>query len=142
MSFVAGAVYGLNCRRIEAIVRKNYLLCFAIAFVLFASVDYAPFIGRRGWVLHNIKSIAFAAIVVIATMKISVNSIILRWSGEHLFPIYVYQRIPMIVMFAFDPIKNENWRLPVYLAFSLVITAGIAVLYPGIRISLWSHEKA
>lgn len=130
MAFGAGAVYGLNRSRIEEFVRKNYCICPTLAVVLFVSVGYIPFVGQRYWMAHNIKSIAFAAIVVMATMKISVDSVLLKWSGEHLFPLYIYQRIPMIVFSTVFPAAFEDARCWIYFCISACIAIAFAALYP------------
>ena len=130
MAFGAGAVYGLYRSRIEEFVKKNYLLCLMIAAVLFVSVKYIPIIGQRYWIAHNMKSIAFAAIVVMATMKISVDCAVLRWSGEHLFPLYIYQRIPMIVFSTLFPVAFRDVRCWIYFAISACIAITLASLYP------------
>lgn len=31
------------------------------------------------------------------SMKIKINNAVLIWAGKNLFPLYIYQRIPMIV---------------------------------------------
>lgn len=130
MAFGAGVVYGLNSSRIEEFVKKNYWICLALAVVLFVSVGYIPFIGQKYWISHNIKSIAFAAIVVMASMKISVDSVLLKWSGEHLFPLYIYQRIPMIIFSTVFPAVFEDARCWIYFCISACIAIALAALYP------------
>lgn len=135
MSFGAGAVYGLNRGRVEEFVKKYYLICLAIAVVLLASVSHIPLVGQKYWIAHNIKSIAFAAIVVMATMKISIDSALLRWSGEHLFPIYIYQRIPMIVFSTLFPAAFQGARCWIYFAISACIVIALAALYSRFKFS-------
>ena len=130
MAFGAGVVYGLNRNCIEDYVKKNYWIGLTLAVVLFVSVGYIPFVGQKYWIAHNIKSIAFAAIVVMATMKISVDSVLLKWSGEHLFPLYIYQRIPMIVFSALFTAAFEDARCWIYFCISACIAIALAVLYP------------
>ena len=130
MAFGAGAVYGPNRNCIEDYAKKNYWICLAFAVVLFVSVGYIPFIGQKYWISHNMKSIAFAAIVVMASMKISVDSVLLKWSGEHLFPLYIYQRIPMIVFSTVFPAAFEDARCWIYFCISACIAIALAALYP------------
>ena len=130
MAFGAGAVYGLNRNCIENYVKKNYWICLAFAVVLFVFVGYIPFIGQKYWISHNIKSVAFAIIVVMATMKISVDSAMLKWSGEHLFPLYIYQRIPMIVFSTLFPAAFKDARCLICFCISACIAIAIAILYP------------
>ena len=130
MAFGSGVVYGINRNRIEEFVKNNYLFCLLTAVGLFVSVMHIPFVGQKYWIAHNIKSIAFAAIVVMATMKISIDSALLRWSGEHLFPLYIYQRIPMIVFSTLFPTSFQDARCWIYFAMSAGIAIALAGLYP------------
>ena len=124
MAFGAGVVYGLNRRRMEELIKKRYWIVLVFAAVMFIAVPYMPLIGQRHWIAHNMQSIMFAAIVVMATMKISVDSPLLRWSGEHLFPLYIYQRIPMMVFSTLFPVAFHDARC--WICFA--ISAGIAIL--------------
>lgn len=47
---------------------------------------------------YTIWAIFFVALVVYITMKISFKSKILTWFGEHVFSVYILQRIPMIIL--------------------------------------------
>lgn len=130
MAFGAGVIYGINRSRIEALVKRNYVICLAIAVVLFVSVEHIPWLGQKYWITYNLKSIAFAAMVVMATMKISVDSPLLRWHGEHLFPLYIYQRIPMMIFATLHPAAFQDARCWIYFVISACIAIAIAVLYP------------
>ena len=134
MAFGAGAVFGLNRSHVEKFVKKNYLICFVSVAILFVSVVYIPFVGQKYWIAHNIKSLAFAAMVVMATMKISVDSAVLRWSGEHLFPIYIYQRIPMIVFSTLFPAAFQDAHCWIYFLLSAIISVFIASIYPHFQV--------
>lgn len=136
MAFGAGAVFGLNRSRVEEFLKKNYLICFVIAVILFVSVVYIPFVGKKYWIAHNIKSLAFAAMVVMVTMKISIDNALLRWSGEHLFPIYIYQRIPMIVFSTLFPAAFQDAHCWIYFLLSAIISVVIASLYPYFQVKL------
>lgn len=46
----------------------------------------------------NVCSVFFALFVVSVCFKVKLNSRLLEWSGKHLFPLYIYQRIPMTLL--------------------------------------------
>ena len=74
-------------------------------------------------------SITFALIVVMLTMKIQVGNSCLQWFGTNLFPLYIYQRIPMIV---FQGTISDGFlsHYPIiYLTTCLLITCLIARYY-------------
>lgn len=138
MCFPAGVFFCLNRDRIQGLF-KNFYFQFLGAFTLILIVAglVAGHIRATRLIyggVFNIKSISFALIVVMATMKIELRSPVLRWCGEYLFPIYIYQRIPMIVFSTLHPSAFSDWRCWIYCALSAVITIGIAVVYPRFAI--------
>lgn len=46
-------------------------------------------------------SLVFAILIVLASMRISVNNAALRWLGSRVFGIYILQRLPMMVLSKF-----------------------------------------
>ena len=90
-----------------------------------------PYFWGFGW---NIKSIAFVLAVVLFTKRFPVRLAALEWCGRHLFPIYIYQRIPMLILFSIAPGGFVDWRLPMYIVFSLTATFAIAALYPKLQV--------
>ena len=43
-------------------------------------------------------SLVFVIIIVLISLKININSPILKWFGDNLFWVYILQRIPMIIL--------------------------------------------
>ena len=139
LCFPIGMLYSEKKMVIEEHVKKFYPFILTVcAMIAFVGVFRCPRLYGFGL---NIKTIAFALAVVLFTMRFPVRNGVLGWCGKHLFPLYIYQRIPMIVLFAADPKGFANWRMPVYLVLSLVVTIAIAELYPKIAIRMNSHEN-
>lgn len=130
MVFGAGTLYGLYRARIEQLIRRRYWICLAMALLVFGVLKYLPMPGRLHFATFNCQSIAFAVLVVMGTMKIELRCPALRWCGEHLFPLYIYQRIPMIVFSTVHPAAFQDWRCWIYCALSAMIAIGIAAIYP------------
>ena len=130
MTFGAGVLYGLFREQVERFVRERYWGCLAAALGVFLATRYLPLPGRLHFATFNCQSIAFAALVVMGTMKVVVRCPALRWCGEHLFPLYIYQRIPMIVFSALHPAAFQDWRCWIYCALSAMIAVLVAAIYP------------
>ena len=47
---------------------------------------------------YNFECIVFASLILLLSMKVNINNKVLCWLGFNLFPIYIYQRIPMIAI--------------------------------------------
>lgn len=86
---------------------------------------------------------AFAGLLVLLTMKIKPGNSVLTFLGNHVFSIYILQRIPMMVLsrlgFAAKPLQ--------FLALSFACTVVIALLFDKITGKLdpylfdWSRKK-
>ncbi|MBR3922423.1 MAG: acyltransferase family protein [Kiritimatiellae bacterium] len=129
MVFPAGVMYGLHREWFESFFAKRYWPSMAALALVVAVSTHLPFIGPRYLVSFNLKSICFALMVVMVTMKMEFRSPALRWCGEHLFPIYIYQRIPMIVFSTLHSAAFRDWRCWFYCVLSIVITVVIAQQY-------------
>ncbi len=65
---------------------------------IFAALNYFYRIyhGNRGIFIP--MALVFAILVVLISVRVSVNNGILRWFGKRVFGIYILQRIPMIIL--------------------------------------------
>lgn len=85
----------------------------------------------------NLRAVIFAMLVVLISMKIRFSSKILIWMGINLFPLYIYQRLPML---ALSTVNDGAFMLNnpyFYTVLCLVITTGIAFLVR--KIDLYSR---
>lgn len=102
LAYPAGVVYSEYKEQIEHIVKKRYFLWLFSTTVLLMLLYMTPY-GLRGF-KTNFVGIAFALWIVLLTMKINIGNRFLSWCGAQLFPMYIYQRIPMMIMAAIGPI--------------------------------------
>jgi hypothetical protein len=133
MSYPMGFLYSSYKEPIERFLKKYYWLsCFVLLLLFVAlfrrSVD-------RFCLSYNALSMVFALLAVSLTMKVSINNPPLRWAGEHLFPIYIYMRIPMIILEHKQPVLIAN-QPALFIIICLVVTMVIAQLYKHWQIKL------
>lgn len=122
-----GAWFSVYRHRFHDFIEKYYFVSLIVCGLLFAWFYYFPY--RHFALADNVAAIFFAMIVVILTMRIQINSAPLRWLGKNLFPLYIYQRIPMILLAAIGEgylIIHHKW---IYVFGSLAITILITFLY-------------
>ena len=129
MSFGAGVMYAIYKEEIEAFVRRWYWAVLIGLIAAFMVIPYLPLISRYHFAMFNMKSVAFALIVVLLTMKFEIRCPVFAWCGRNLFPLYIYQRIPMIVFFSIWPAAFADWRSWIFFCLSAIITVGIALAY-------------
>ena len=134
LAFSFGIMYAVHRNHIENLVHRHYTWMLAICVVAFLCVRYMPisYIGLK----HNVLSMTFATIVVLLTMKISIGNKVLIWIGANLFPLYVYQRLPMLAFEKSLGVEYIRHHATMYVALCAVVTALFALLYQYIKVDL------
>lgn len=127
LCFGAGTLFSNYKEQIETMVKRNYCFIVIVLLVLLFLFSNAP-VWLKG-LRYNLFSIVFCFLIMLGTMKIKVNSKALTWLGQNLFPLYIYQRIPMIIL---SSIGGGVFVLDfpiLYVISCLVITIMIAFFY-------------
>ena len=139
--------YSLSCfkERVQNKIERHWVgmlvLCI-VSFVLFHCCllacwhlhhgGFIPAWMKLPWLWLNLKHLSVAFGIILLTMRIGCKSKPLEWCGQRLFPIYIYQRLPMMAIpssfIAFCPIG--------YVASCLVVTLCIATFYKYWQIKL------
>lgn len=134
LCFPAGMLFSSYKEKIESFISKNYylfLIVLLLSFILLKNTN----LHLHGFV-KNVEAIVFSMIIVLMTMKIKIDSPALRWCGKNLFPLYIYQRIPMIILAKICG-SNFIFQYPIiFMLFSLIFSLGITCLYPK-----WEYRK-
>lgn len=133
-AYPAGMFLSVYKKETEKLIDNHYIAALLILSILFAGFHFIP--TEMAGFKTNIQSILFALLIVTVTMRIRIGNPILQWCGENLFPLYIYQRIPMIVLAATLP----SWMLSdkpfIYISICLILTILIGMGYRFIRIKL------
>lgn len=138
LAYPAGYIYCSYRNYIEKWLKQHYfyaLFALIIAFIIFH--DFLSYYLRG--ITKNIMGIIFSMIVVMITMKVKIGNKCLQWCGTNLFPLYIYQRIPMIALQALLGDEFVSSFPIVYLTMSVAITCVIAYYYRYWRIDLIEH---
>jgi len=109
---------------------KVYWGCLAIVVILFAFL-------RQYWsklLVYELVGCLFAAIMVLITAKVKIQNKFLAYCGEHLFSLFILQRIPMIAL------NNTAVEQNVFLYFTLCvgITFLLAWAFDTLTPMLWN----
>ncbi len=133
LCYPAGVLYSTFKEELEQKIKTHYILMLFISVLSFIVLFIIPF--DILCIRYNVMCIAFAFSIVLFTMKTSIDNKCLRWFGKNLFPIYIYMRLPMIVME--ERFQSTILSYPyIFILISLIITIGIARLYGFWRIKL------
>ena len=109
--------------------KQNYWLCLAVVGILFL-------FGHKYWrshVVHQTVSVLFAFLMVLVTAKFQIVNGFLGYCGEHLFSLFMLQRLPMLALQNTPVAKN----IPVYLLVCLGITLILSVAFDKVAAQLW-----
>lgn len=128
LCFPAGMLYSSFKHQIENYISKKYSICLVLLIISFIILKNVHLFMRG--IVGNAQALAFSMIIILITMRIKIENPILSWCGKNLFPFYIYQRIPMIILatiwgnsFIFD--------YPFFfMLIALIISFGIILLYP------------
>lgn len=134
LCYPLGMVFSQYKSRIEPFVRKYYYVLLSIATIIVA----ATFLTITGEMicLYNVKSLVFVFFIVLLTLKVHIKNEALIWCGKNLFPLYIYQRIPMIALFTVLGADFVKEFALLYIALSLFVSVVIAHFYKYINLKI------
>lgn len=115
-------------------VGGGFLLCLC-TYLYF----YTPFKGeleRLGAMVFDIMSVFFALLVVMITMKVRIGNNVLIWLGTNLFPLYIYQRLSMMVLTELYPNALVISYPQLFFIICLLTTGMIAYTYKWWQIKM------
>ena len=133
LAFDAGLLFSYYKEKIVPTLQKKYGILFVLSTIAFAGLHILH--NRIPSPLFNLECIIFALCVILITMKVKIKNPALLWLGEHLFPLYIYQRLAMIALSRIDDgafVKNNPL---VYMLICCAIMILIAIPYRFFRIS-------
>lgn len=95
MCYPTGIWFSFFKDRIDKALSKKAVYYPALAILIVGLY----ILHRTGGMLHYcLYTAEFSLLTVVITMKVEVGNGILSWFGNHLFEIYILQRIPMILL--------------------------------------------
>lgn len=127
LCFGFGIVYSLFRAHIETVVKRYYWPSLFMLIPLLMCLKEIPYYARG--LVNNTYHITFCMLIIMLTMKININNPILIWAGRNLFPLYIYQRIPMIILSNICEGTFVSSYPVLYTFASLTITILIAYFY-------------
>ena len=141
MLYGVGFLYSYNKNALEAFLNRRYWLVFFCVIVFFIILLFIPISFVKGF-FSICFSLLFACIVLLITLKVKFGNPVLLWLGVHLFPIYIYQRLPMIA-FSTLGAKFVNDHPCYFILLSLSITLVITWVYDFVQqkckqLDIWS----
>jgi len=133
LAYPAGCLYAEYRNVIEKFIKRNY---WAVLVVLgFSLMALVVVVAPSNGILYNALALVFALFIVTLSMKFMIDRRMLAWMGLNLFPLYIYQRIPMRILSSWND-GNCGVRVYVYFAACAAITLAIARVFPCFRVKV------
>jgi len=134
-AYAFGSVYCFYKEKIDTELKRHYLGCVIVSLIFFIILAFLP--NFRGLTV-NIRAVVLSLLVLLITMRIPLKNRFLLWSGKNLFPLYIYQRLPMILLSVVPigtlPLLQQTPWL--YITSCLFVTILIAHIHKYIAIKL------
>lgn len=129
LCYPLGLWFSLYKAPVQRFVTKTnavWAACFGGTCAAFVAV----YLVKSAWFpLEFVCGLLFCAVAVLLTLKITVSNLLLIWSGQHLFELYILQRLPMILFFR---LGIATWNPYVYVALCTLVTILLAIAFPYI----------
>lgn len=125
LTYAAGMWYSLFKEKLERLLTKNNIIWLVAAVITAVGWWYAHKY-RVVPALRVVEALVFALLVVVLSLKISINNKPVSWLGKHTFEIYVLMRIPM-KLFHIWGLKEFN--LYIYFFACLAATLALCALF-------------
>ena len=137
LCYPAGMFLSVYKNEILEFVKRCYVPILCVLLTVFLFLHFQRWIPALRGLTFNAKSIAFVLLIVLITMKVKTNNLFLNWSGACVFPIFIYQRLPMRALrhWAGDAWVCANHY--VFIMLSLLVTWGIAYCYKHWRFTFY-----
>lgn len=132
--YTAGLFFSVYKDKIDRFTRSYYWRILIVTVISLLIIDRIPYHVKG--LVYNAFAVLFCCLVVLLTMKFKINSPILLWCGKNLFPLYIYQRIAMMVLSSIEDGAFASGYPFLFTIACLVITIIIAKGYKYIAIKL------
>ena len=130
-----GIWYCLLKPSLDSLILRNdfvySLFAALLTIALYISYTQSTIKGIEG---YSLWAICFTLAVIAVTMKMEFQSPLLQWFGEHIFSVYILQRIPMMVLHHFGVSYSHKYF---FIILSIVITVVIAQVFDTLTGKMW-----
>lgn len=135
-AFPFGIVYSAYKVEIERFVRERWIFIVSVLILVLLLFKMILIEYNVAGIVFNCYSLLFSALIVTITQKVKIENKYLDWCGKHLFPIYIYQRIPMMIIYKMDEGLFVQSYPYIYVAICFCLTLVIAKYYKFWTINL------
>lgn len=126
LAFPFGALLSCGLDGLHRMLRFQWfaILCVVVFIVLAAINDV-----NNLW-LNNVSGCLFVLAILAITTYVQVKNPLLVWLGNHVFPIYIYQKLFFLIIVNLHPRVVSQMSVSLYTVLSFGLVACVAYFYP------------
>lgn len=115
---------------------SNYIIMLITAVICFV-ISYVPVyifsiqIGAVEWIMWALRVTSLIMLTLLIMMKWEINNKFIVWLGLNLFPLYIYQRVPMILLSPY--LANKPY---VFFVVTFILSCLLVPIYKKIEVKL------
>lgn len=133
LCYCLGVLFAQYVDRFEVLLRTRYSIALGVLAITFVSLYYL--VPRTGIeFFDNFEALVFCLLIVTLSFKFRLRSNALLWLGKNIFPIYIYQRVPMLLLGGVEDGMLLREYKYMYAILCILGTLLIAYFYQNIRI--------
>lgn len=123
--YPAGMIYGLFKDKFDKIIMHSDFVYTCFVAAAFAGFLFTYRIRDKGVEQFSLCCLFFIAVIVLVSMKIQLNNSFLQLMGNHVFAVYILQRIPMLLLSKIG-LNNHAY---IFLIASFIVTLGMTFVF-------------
>ncbi len=120
-----GLWYSFFKEKIEKFVMKNNITWF-ITTAVCAAIFIFCHLNKREFAIYLLWTITFTLLIIFVSMKVELGNKALAWLGNHVFSVYILQRLPMSVFDSIEAISSNRY---LFFVLSFAVTVILAEIF-------------
>lgn len=115
---------------------SNYIIMLITVVICFV-ISYVPVyifsiqIGAVEWIMWALRVTSLIMVTLLIMMKWEINNKFIVWLGLNLFPLYIYQRVPMILLSPY--LANKPYM---FFVVTFILSCLLVPIYKKIEVKL------
>ena len=105
------------------------VICFVISYV--PVYIFSIQIGAVEWIMWALRVTSLIMVTLLIMMKWEINNKFIVWLGLNLFPLYIYQRVPMILLSPY--LANKPYM---FFVVTFILSCLLVPIYKKIEVKL------
>lgn len=137
LCYPLGMWFSLYKSKIETKFNQKPNLIYIALIISIITFIFSFSFRENIYIYSTIHITAFIACILLFSMKVKLNSGLLNFMGNNVFYIYIYQRVPMIILDKYNMYFENRY---IFLILSFLITIGITILINKINKALKNRK--